>query len=125
MRVWAIGTGCAESNLGSYMVMGDRSSVPLSDNPIFSKFEDPGYRAFFEACEKVLFDHEANVLSDAAAVAALDDILRGYDFTMPLRDDVHGHEWAITTSGCRDIFLGKPELHERWLRSEVDSTVTV
>ncbi len=120
VRVWAIGAGVAESNLGGHVLLGSGSTWEPPEHRIFSDFEDPGYRAFFEASFEII-DRFAKGQCDAdTARRELEAVVAGYDFRMALPGRVQGHEWALKNPDCRDLMLGAPDLHERWARQLPD-----
>ena len=121
LRVWAIGVHVAESRLGSVLVMGKMSWVKQVEEPAFSAYEDPGYRAFFESSYDVMLRYANGEVTVPEAIKQLDDIRNGYDFKMPLRDQVEGQEWAMKNPAVRDLFLGQKDRHERWAKGEVDA----
>ncbi|WP_372365321.1 NAD(P)/FAD-dependent oxidoreductase [Candidatus Uabimicrobium sp. HlEnr_7] len=120
MRVWAIGVGTTESNLGSYLFMGKRSKWQPVHDPITSRFEDPGFRSLFEDCETFIIDFKNNKISATEASTQLFQRIANYDFQMTLPEQVCGHEWAMKNALCRDLFLGKPDLHKRWKAKQPD-----
>ena len=125
LRVWALGAGIAESNLGSYLFMGKWSKWKPVLNPIFSPFEDPGYRAYFEQNERVIGEFEKGSISAAETAKELFTILKNYDFRMPLRNESTSHEWAIKNPMSRDLFLGSEQLHLRWSRKQPDPALAL
>jgi FADH2 O2-dependent halogenase len=120
MRVWAIGTGVAESNLGSYVMAPRHSEWRPLPNPIFSDFEHPGYRDYFERSFAIIDRYDRREIDAATATRELGEVLSGYCFEMPLPERVAGHEWALRNPRCRDFLLGSPDLHERWNRNLPD-----
>ena len=116
VRVWAIHVHVAESRLGGLLTLGGLSPVrmgPLA-NPVASKYEDPGFRAFFETMYGVMERYEAKQLSIEQARAELWGILSRHEFSIPLRDLSRHHEWAMVQPRVRDFPLGMPEKHARW-----------
>lgn len=120
MRVWAIGTGVVESNLGSYCMMGETSAWRPVEDPLFSPFEDPGYREYFDSSFAVVERFASDQMDAAAAAAELWRIVAEYDFEMPLPEGVGDHEWALKNRLCRDFLMGAPDLHRRWAERRPD-----
>jgi tetracycline 7-halogenase / FADH2 O2-dependent halogenase len=121
LRVWAIGVHAAESNLGSVLMMGKYSKFQPVDNPVFSRYERPGYRGYFEASYAAMIDFDEGRATLDETVGRLETILRAHEFEIPLPDGATGHEWAMKEPLCRDVFLGIPENHERWRAEQVDA----
>jgi FADH2 O2-dependent halogenase len=121
LRVWAIGVNVAESNLGSVLVMGKYSTFEPVPDPVFSLYEPPGYREYFEDSYAAMVEFDEGRASAEATRKRLFEILQGYDFEIPLRDDCHGQEWAMKNPLCRDIFLGVKENQERWMAGISDA----
>jgi len=120
LRLWVVGTGVAESNLGGHLLMGRHSKRPMTENPIFSPFEDPGYRPVFEKAEAIILAFELGRYSAEQASRELWEILTAYDFRMPLRAELSGQEWAVMNRTSRDLQMGTKQLHERWSRRQAD-----
>ncbi len=120
VRFWAIGVHAAESNLGSVLTMGRHSTFRPVEDPIFSDYEPAGYRALFEAGHGALMAYDRGENTVAETRETLERLLDECDIPIPLRNRMEGHEWAMRHPLCRDVFLGVPENHERWMRMEVD-----
>lgn len=120
VRVWAIGAHAAESRLGSVMMLGAYSKIKECDNPVCSTFEEPGYRAFFEATYAIMARYEAKELTVEQAREALWGEIDRYAFTITLPGRMTGHEWALRNPRVRNIHLGTPALHERWTAGRTD-----
>ena len=116
MRVWAIGSGVVESNLGGHVIAGRRSNWQPTEGRILSDWEDPGYKEYFERSFVVIDRYARGEVDAATATRELEAILSGYEFDMALPDRVQGHEWALRNPDCRDFMLGAPDLHERWAK---------
>ena len=114
LRVWAIHVHVAESRLGSLLTLRGLSPVRPLANPVASKYEDPGFRPFFEAMYGVMERYEAKQLSIEQARTELWGILSRHEFSIPLRDGSRHHEWAMVQPRVRDFPLGMPEKHARW-----------
>lgn len=121
IRVWAIGVHAAESNLGSVLVMGKYSNFEPVDDPVFSFYEPPGFRKYFEENYAAMVDFDEGRESAEATRRRMQEILDGYDFKIPLRDDCQGQEWAMKQPLCRDVFLGMKENHARWRVAKPDA----
>jgi len=120
VRVWAIGVHVVESNLGSVIVMGNASKVkPISD-PLFSPYEDAGYKQYFNDSYSIICKYDKGELSAAEARLKLKNVLDAYEFKIPLRDKCMGQEWAMKNPLVRDVFLGVSERHERWVNERTD-----
>lgn len=125
LRVWATGVGGAESNLGSYLLMGNHSNWrPVSDF-IFSPFEQAEYKPYFEKSEDIILRYEAGELPAQETSKALFDILNNFNFKMALPIEDVNAEWALKNPNSRDFFLGTKSLHERWARRENDPHLSV
>jgi FADH2 O2-dependent halogenase len=120
IRVWAIGVHAAESNLGSVLTMGKYSKFRPVEDPIFSRYEPPGFRQYFEQSydAMVAFDEGRKAADETRA--RLLEILTAYEFAIPLRDQCSHHEWAMKQPSCRDVFLGTEANHARWAARETD-----
>jgi hypothetical protein len=79
-----------------------------------SDYEGPGYRALFEEMWSVITRYDAKTLTLAQARRGLWSALERYQCSIPLRENLLHHEWALRDPRCRDLFLGMPEKHERW-----------
>lgn len=122
VRVWAIGTHSAESNLGSVLTMGQHSTFRPLENPISSPFEPPGYRKYFEDSYAAICDYDERGVSVEETRQRLLKTLSEFEFTFGLRDrNCRGHEWAMKQPLCRDIFLGVPDNHARWVAQRTDA----
>lgn len=120
VRVWAIGVHITESNLGSRIIMGSASKIKPVENPVFSEWEDPGYKLYFEKSYETITRYERQELTAAQARLELQSILDSYEFKIPLRDRCMGQEWAVKNPNVRNYFLGLKENHDRWVRGEID-----
>ena len=80
VRVWAIHVHVAEARLGSLLTLGGLSPVRPLANYVASKYEDPGFRSFFEAMYGVMERYEAKQLSIEETRGELWDILRTTSF---------------------------------------------
>ena len=120
VRIWATAVGVAESNLGSSLLMGDRANFQRPTNPLFSDFEDAGFRPYFEICEKALLAYEKRELSASETAARLRQALEDYQFVMKMPDGSRGIEWAIKAPLCRDWYIGNDACEKRWAAHEPD-----
>ncbi len=121
-RVWAIATGCLESNLGGYV---EFFRIPQMrrltvENPLFSPFEDSGFRSFFEKSERILNDFEQKKVDSKMASQTLFQTIGDYRFSMNLKNRSESHIWALKNPMCRDLLLGNEKLHARWSREQND-----
>lgn len=120
VRIWAVAVGVTESNLGSYLFMGDRADYERAKAPLFSEFEHAGFRKYFETCEPIILAYKAGTLSAAEASAQLRQALQSYDFRMKLPDGSHCTEWAIKNPLTRNWFIGEQSCRERWEAQQDD-----
>ncbi len=114
VRIWAIAVGCVESNLGSFLILKERAPFPRAGNPLFSEFEEAGFRKFFESCEPLLLDFEHERLSAASTAEQLQSRLDAYDFRLKIPDGTHCVEWGLKNPTTRDWFVGSDECRSRW-----------
>lgn len=115
LRPWAIGLHALESVMGSHLMMGKLSRFKLVDDPISSDFEPVGFRIFFESAFAVIDKVASGEVSTKLATEELWELIAAYEYEIPLPDaKFTGHEMAFKTAECKEIFLGIPELHERW-----------
>ncbi len=121
VRLWAIGAHTAESNLGAVLTMGKYSKFQSVPDPLCSRYELPGFRAYFELSYRAIMEYEAGKRTVAETRLELEQALARFDFSIPLRDKSTGHEWAFRQPLCRDIFLGVPGNHERWQSHRADA----
>jgi FADH2 O2-dependent halogenase len=121
LRLWAVGVHDTESRLGSLLLMGRHSRVAPTPNPIASEYEGPGYRALFETMWDAIRAFDDGRTTVEQARVALWSALEPYAFSFPLREGLTHHEWAMTQSRCRDLFLGVPETHQRWANRQADA----
>ncbi len=121
VRVWAIGVHSAESNLGSVLFMGKHSTFKPVDDPIFSFYEPPGYRKYFENTYRAILEYDEGKKTVEETRARMLEILNGYEFEIPLRSQCQGQEWAMKQPLCRDVFLGVEENHARWMEQRTDA----
>ena len=101
-------------------MMGQASSWRAVDDPLFSPFEDPGYRSYFERSFEVVDRFARGELDAESSSAELWRIVAEYDFEMPLPDGFTDHEWALKSRLCRDFLMGAPDLHQRWAERRPD-----
>jgi FADH2 O2-dependent halogenase len=120
VRLWAMGVHDTESRLGSVLLMGDYSRVKPVTDPIASDYEGPGYRALFTDMWTTIHDYDQQKLTLAQAKERLWKAVTGYEFSLPLRDEHKGQEWALRYPRVRDLFLGRPERHARWMKQLPD-----
>jgi FADH2 O2-dependent halogenase len=126
LRVWAIGLVVLESNLGSHLLMGEYSKIPLNNDPIASVYEPPGYKDFFNVAFEVIQKVHNDALSALDGSEALWEIISKYEFEIRLRSEPEfaGAEWALKASQTRDLFLGTLENHARWQKKQPDPWLT-
>ncbi len=120
VRVWAIGVHVVESNLGSVIAMGGASKVKPVSDPLFSPYEESGYKNYFNESYAAMCKYDKGELSAAEARKTLASVLDAYEFQIPLRDRCMGQEWAMKNPLVRDVFLGVSERHERWVNGRTD-----
>jgi FADH2 O2-dependent halogenase len=113
-RVWASATILIETNLGSVMLMGKYSRHKPPEDPVFTEFEDPGFKAFFNRCFSIIEQVDSEEMSVEDAREAMWAEIRAYDFKVPLPDHVKGQEWALKTPEIRDTFFGSRAQHAEW-----------
>jgi FADH2 O2-dependent halogenase len=114
-RVWIISTLLIETNLGSVLLLGPYSRHKSIQDPIFSEFEDAGFKDFFNACVAVMERVDRGELTDKEGAAALHAEIDAYDFTIPLPDHVKGQEWAVRNPQVHDMFFGDESQHAQWV----------
>jgi len=117
-RVWAIGTLLVETNLGSVMLMGRFSRHKPPADPIYTEWEDPGFKQYFNRCFAIMEKVDSGVLSEQHATEALWAEHNRYDFTIPLPDHMKGQEWAVRSPEARNLFFGDPLRHDAWVREQ-------
>jgi FADH2 O2-dependent halogenase len=116
LRVWAIETLSVESALASRLLAFNFPKFyrPPPEDFLFSPFEDPGYAAFFARMENIVLAYERGEHSADEALLLMRRELEANDFAMHLPNGSDSHKWAIKNLDSRDLYIGKPELHERW-----------
>lgn len=121
LRVWAIGTGCVETNLGSHLLMyGVQGQEKALNNALFSPFEDSRYADYFNASHAIITEFKRDELDARNATANLLAVLKDYEFTMVTPDGQLSHYWALKEPNCRDLFLGDKPIRERWANKLAD-----
>ncbi|MDH3283884.1 MAG: tryptophan 7-halogenase [Acidobacteriota bacterium] len=125
VRVWAIGVHAAESSLGSVLFMGKYSKFEPVENPVFSRYEPPGFRKYFEDSYNAMIEYNEGKNSVKETRARMLEVLEGYEFKIPLRSECMGQEWAMKQPLCRDVFLGIKENHARWMAQRCDAHLAV
>jgi tetracycline 7-halogenase / FADH2 O2-dependent halogenase len=121
VRLWAVGVHDTESRLGSVLKMGKYSRFAPATDPIASEYEGPDYKALFESMFGVIQRYDRKELTLEDARRGLWSALSAYEFSAPLADGLSGHEWAMRQPDCRDLFLGVPERHRRWVEHLPDA----
>jgi FADH2 O2-dependent halogenase len=130
LRVWALGTLPTEFRLMNalvdYTVKGDADCLRgVAENPVFSDYEDPDYRAFFESAIPLIEGFEAGTVAAADATGQIFAMAKTYEFPILIRNDAlaragwlkgreqiserdlkfarHGFRWALSDPGTRDL----------------------
>jgi tetracycline 7-halogenase / FADH2 O2-dependent halogenase len=130
LRVWALGTVHTEfrlmNALADYTLTGDLGCLQgEAKNPVFSNFEDPDYRAFFESVVPLVEGFESGTISAEDAAARIFQRTEEYEFPILIRSDAlvragwlkpgervsdrdlqfarHGFRWALTNPDTRDL----------------------
>ena len=99
---------------------GKASKVEPVFDPLFSVYEDHGYKKYFMDSYDVMTKYDSGDLSVEEAKQELGKLLQAYQFKIPLRDRCEGQEWAMKHSLVRHVFLGVKERHERWVNEQID-----
>jgi FADH2 O2-dependent halogenase len=130
LRVWALGTVHTEfrlmNALTDFTVTSDEKYLRgEARNPVFSDFEDPDYRDFFEAVVPLIEGFEAGKLSAKESADRIFQITEEHEFPILIRSDAlvragwlkpgeqvsdrdvefarHGFRWALTSPHTRDL----------------------
>jgi len=101
----------------------EASKVQEVADPLVSRYEDPGYKQYFNDSYAIIMRYENDEITSTQAARALEARLQEYEFKIPLRGQVQGQEWAMKNPLVRDIFLGDAERHERWVSGLIDDQV--
>ena len=130
LRVWALGTVNTEframNALADFTATGDENCLRGEAlHPVFSDFEDPDYRSFFDRVVPMIEGVEAGAVSPAEAALQIFSITSEYEFPIQLRSDAlaragwlkpgesvsqrdvdfarNGFRWALTNPNSRDL----------------------
>ena len=120
-RVWAIEIGTIESNFGSYVQLGKYSKFKKTTNPIYSEFEDAGYRDFFNASYAIIKEFGEEYIDAEIASKRLFETIEKYNFDMVQRDGDNNVRWALKNPLCRNLLIGKDNLQANWKAGQIDS----
>jgi FADH2 O2-dependent halogenase len=140
LRVWALGTILAEFRIMNALTdfTGSHDLTDLageSQTPVFSRYEDPDYAAFFELAWRELGRYQSGEQSAAAAARQIFSHTARFDFPVQIRRDAmrragwlsqkdvmsdrsvrfarEGYRWALTNPNSRDLFGCSDTLY-RW-----------
>jgi len=146
LRVFGIGTFLAEFRLmnGLHDYSASRDVQCLAGdtrNPIFTEFEDPDYRAFFDYSVEQAEAVEARTLSASEAAKRIFDATAQYEFPVMIRRDSlvragwirgqdtlterdlkyvrSGFRWALTSPDTRDV-VSSSDTFFRWCARRPD-----
>jgi len=148
LRIWALGTIVTEFRIMNGLLdytesQDDRDLHGGIDDPIFSDFEDPDYRALFETASSHLREYETGAQPVDETTAKLFELTGQYEIPVPirraamkragwvtenmsdrsLRDAQNGYRWALTNPTTHDLF-GCSETFFRWRSRVADPHVT-
>jgi FADH2 O2-dependent halogenase len=130
LRVWALGTVNTEframNALADFTATGDENSLRgEAPDPVFSDFEDPDYRSFFDRVVPMIEGVEAGTVSPGEAASHIFSMTSEYEFPIQLRSEAlaragwlkpgdrisqrdvnfarNGFRWALTNPNSRDL----------------------
>jgi FADH2 O2-dependent halogenase len=151
LRVFGLGTFLAEFHLmngmSDYTRTGDPSHLKGSTkDPIFCEFEDPDYKAFFQASVEVVEAVEAGTVPAKEAAKRIFRLAESYAFPVPIRKDAlvrarwvkeedemserglgrvrRGFRWALTSPLTRDL-VNSSQTFFRWCAHQPDPHLKV